>query len=91
MANKTKNDLLMEVEELKKKLYETEDKLIKYEQISACVDMGAEYKLIYDKYIESGFTEEQAFELLKIVTDRTVTQFLNDIKYGKHRVSYHRY
>ena len=92
MANKTKNELLAEIEEINKKLYETEQDLIKYEQISACANMGEEYKLIYDNYLKAGFTKAEAFELLKITVDRTVTEFTRDIRSNYYRRgSYRRY
>lgn len=91
MANKTKNELIAEIEELNKKLYENEQDLIKYEQISACANMGEEYKLIYDNYLKAGFTKAEAFELLKITVDRTVTEFTRDIRSSYRGVRYRRY
>lgn len=89
MANKTKNELLVEIEELNKKLFEVEQDLVKYEQISACATMGDEYKLIYDNYVKAGFSKADAFELLKITVDRTVTEFIRDIRYNyNNRRSY---
>ncbi len=94
MANKTKNDLLQEIEELNKQLREAEQDLIKYEQIAECLNMAEEYKLIYDNYIKAGFTEEQAFDLLRITMDKSIPEFMRDIRYNRnHRnhVSYIRY
>lgn len=84
MANKTKNELLQEIQDLQKELMNKEQELIKYEQISACLNMGEEYKLIYDNFINAGFTEEQAYGLLQITMDRTVNEFMRDIR-NSHR------
>ncbi len=89
MANKTKNDLFMEIEELKKELLSKEQDLIKYEQIAVCANMGEEYKLIYDNYIKAGFSEEQAFDLLRVTVERTVHDFMGDIR--RRGTSYYRY
>lgn len=85
MSNKTKNDLLIDIENLKNELREREDKLAKYDTIAMCADMGEEYKLIYDSYVKAGFPEEQAFELLRVTVERTI----NTIMYrSTPRVSY---
>lgn len=90
MANKTKNDLLQEIEELKKLLCEKEAKLAEFEIINTCVDASEEYKLVYDNYIKAGFTQEQAFDLLRITVDRTITDVVFEAKRNM-RLNSHRY
>lgn len=88
MANKTKNDLLKDIDELNKKLAETEQDLVKYEQIAACANMAEEYKLIYDNYIKAGFTKDEAFILLKTTMECTVNSFMRDIRNSRSYSSY---
>lgn len=80
MANKTKNDLLQEIEGLKKLLQEKEAKLTEYEIINACANAAEEYKLVYDNYIKAGFTPDQAFELLHITVDRTISDVVLEVR-----------
>lgn len=91
MANKTKNELLKDIEELHKVICEKEQDLIKYEQIAACANMGEEYKLIYDNYINAGFTEEQAFSLLKTTVEFTIRDFMTDIRRSRSSNYSYRY
>lgn len=94
MANKTKAELIVEIEELNKKLFSLEQEVIKYEQVAACANVGEEYKLIYDNYISAGFTEDQAFRLIEITVERTIDQFTRDIRYSResrYRRGYVRY
>ena len=90
MPNKTKNDLLKEIEELNSQLYSTEQDLIKFEQIAKCASVGEEYKIIYDSYMNAGFNKEEAFELLKVIVDKTANSFLHDIAFNR-RSQYQRY
>lgn len=92
MAGKTKNDLIEEIKVLEEKLYECSQDLIKYEQIATCANMGEEYKLIYDNYLAAGFTKDQAFKLLEVTVERTVSDFMRDIRgNSRNRISYRRY
>lgn len=91
MANKTKNELLMEIEELRKTLDDKENELIKYEEIAMCTNMGEEYKLIYDNYVKAGFTEGQAFKLLQITVERTINDFIRSTTQQRRFTSYRPY
>ena len=88
MANKTKKELLEEIEKLNEVIGEKEQDLVKYEHISTCMDMAEEYKLIYDKYEAAGFTKKEAFELLKIAVERTINDFMRETTNGRRRNSY---
>lgn len=89
MANKTKNDLLLEIEELKETLANKEDELVRYREVQAFENMGQEYKIIYDNFVKAGFTEEQAFRLMEISVERTIHDFLRPAR-GTYR-NYSRY
>lgn len=56
---KTKNELMAEIEELKKGLA----KLKKYEQYA---ESAEDIKAIYNSFVDAGFTEDQAFTLVCI-------------------------
>ena len=88
MAGKTKAELIAEIEAMRNELQEKEIELEKYEQIATCANMGEELKLMYDNYVNAGFTEEQAFEMIKITMDRTIHNFLYP---PQRRISYRQY
>jgi uncharacterized protein (UPF0335 family) len=58
-TNKTKQDLLDEIADLKQQIANME----KYKMYK---DMSDEFKLIYEAFKDSGFDCDQAFELLKL-------------------------
>lgn len=89
MANKTKNDLLMEIEELTKLIGEKEDELQKYREIEACDSMGEAYKTIYDNFIKAGFDKNEAFVLLQETVRSTIHDFMRPAK--GNRITYTRY
>ena len=63
----TKKELLEMIKEKEadiKSLHEEIDKLEKYKQYD---DNAMEIKALYDSYVNAGFTDRQAFELLKIL------------------------
>lgn len=90
MANKTKNELMQEIEDLKKELVEKEDELIKYEELSTCSTLAEKYKTVYDSYISAGFTAEQAMSILKTIIERTVGGYMSETtnrrysRYGRY-------
>lgn len=90
MANKTKNELLVDIDNLNKALNDKEAELMKYEQVAACKNNAEYYKSIYDSYVEAGFTEEQSLEILKIIVERTINNFMSEATRTR-RVSYYNY
>lgn len=58
-TNKTKQDLLDEIADLKQQIANME----KYKMYK---DMSDECKLVYDAFKDSGFDSDRAFELLKL-------------------------
>lgn len=63
---KTKNELMAEIEDLKKNLA----KLKKYEQYA---ESAEDAKAIYNSFVDAGFTEDQAFALLCIFVKGAVS------------------
>lgn len=63
---KTKNELMVEIDELKKELA----RLKKYEQYA---ESAEDTKAIYDSFVDAGFTEDQAFTLLCIFVKSAVS------------------
>ena len=66
-TKKTKQQLLDEIEELKEEIR----KLNKYEKYETFAD---ETKAIHTALMNSGFTDEQAFELIKIFIANSTVQ-----------------
>ena len=92
MANKTKEQLLKEIEELTTKLGEVEDELQMCKEIEACDNMGTAYKAIYDNFIKAGFAKEEAFILLQETMRSTVHDFMREAKGNRSTYrSYRRY
>lgn len=58
MTNKTKQELMDEIKELNKQI----ENLKKYEEYKKAAD---EAKAIHIAFMDAGFTEEQAFDLIK--------------------------
>lgn len=88
MANKTKNELIQEIEDLKKELNEKEEALVQYEELRTCSTLAEKYKTVYDSYIEAGFTADQAMSILNTIIDRTVSGYMAD---NTNRRRYRRY
>lgn len=89
MANKTKKELLEDVERLEQQLRDTREDLRKYEYISSCANMAEEYKLIYDNYVKAGFTEGMAETMLLKTMDHTLPYLMTNVRGS--RVSYRSY
>lgn len=60
---RTKAELLDEIKKLK-------GEVEKLERFKAYEDQAGELKGMYDSYINAGFTEEQAFEIVKIMLSK---------------------
>ena len=66
-SRKTKKELLEMIEEKEadiKSLHEEIDKLEKYKQYD---DSAGEIKALYDSFVNAGFNNDQAFELIRIL------------------------
>jgi hypothetical protein len=90
MANKTKNELIQEIEDLKKELNDKEADLIQYEELSACSTLAEKYKTVYDSYISAGFTADQAMTILNTIIQSTIRGYMSDVT-NNRRYQYGRY
>lgn len=88
MANKTKEQLLKEIEELTNKLGEVEDELQMCKEIEACDNMGTAYKAIYDNFVKAGFTKEESFALLMETMRNTVRDFMREARDNRNTYKY---
>lgn len=73
-TKKTKAELEKELENIKESKAELEKELKnleKYKQYEECAD---ELKALHTAFINSGFSDEQAFDLLKMMTQTTFSQ-----------------
>lgn len=78
MANKTKAQLLEEIERLENSLQEANialDRFYRYEGYDVCT---GDIKIFHEKLIDAGFDKEQAFELTKAATPRLVEEYCID-------------
>lgn len=90
MANKTKNELIQEIENLKNELNEKEVDLLQYEELSSCSSLAEKYKKVYDSYVAAGFTKDQAMSILNTIIDRTVCNYMRDVTTSRYNRRYYR-
>lgn len=65
MSEKTKNELLEEIEQKNEEIEVLKVDIEKLEKYRKYDEIAEEVKTINDSFIRSGFTEQQAFELAK--------------------------
>lgn len=65
MATKTKNELLEEIEQKNDEIEVLKADIEKLEKYRKYDEMADEIRAINDCFVRSGFTEQQAFELVK--------------------------
>ncbi len=66
MPVKTKNELLEEIERKNEELKSLKSEVKKLENYRKYDDCANEIRTVYQSFVNSGFTEEQAFEILTI-------------------------
>ena len=66
MPVKTKKELLEEIEQKNKELKSLKSEVKKLENYRKYDDCANEIRTVYQSFVNSGFTEEQAFEILTI-------------------------
>ena len=72
MANKTKNELLEEIEAKNKEIKDLKDevqKLDRYKEYEKCAD---EFAAVRDSFVRAGFTKTEAFEMTKFTIQMAV-------------------
>ena len=65
MSEKTKNELLEEIEQKNEEIEVLKVDIEKLEKYRKYDEMADEVKAINDSFVRSGFTEQQAFELTR--------------------------
>lgn len=65
MPEKTKNELIEEIEQKNEEIESLKADIEKLEKYRKYDEMADEVKAINDSFIRSGFTEQQAFELTR--------------------------
>ena len=63
-TRRTKDQLLNDLEESRAKVEELTKDLERYEKYKAYFDCAAEVRVVYDSFIDAGFNETQATQLL---------------------------
>lgn len=71
MSAKTKNELLEEIEQKNEELKNLKSEVEKLEKYKKYDDCANEIRAMYQSFVNSGFTEEQAFEILTITLNNS--------------------
>lgn len=66
MKPKTREELFAEIDRKQEEINALKEDIKKLERYKQYNEMAGEIKAVYDGYVQSGFTEKQAFELTKI-------------------------
>ena len=72
MATKTKNELLEEIEQKNEELKNLKSEVEKLEKYKKYDDCANEIRAMYQSFVNSGFTEDQAFEILTITLNNQI-------------------
>lgn len=78
MANKTKAQLLEDIERLETRLNDARVDLIRFKRYEDYNEVTADIKIFYDELKTSGFNEVDAFELTKAVAPQLFEEYLRD-------------
>lgn len=78
MANKTKAQLLEEIEVLENSLQEANIELERFQRYEDYDRTTGDIKIFHEKLIDAGFDKEQAFELTKAATPKLIDETLRD-------------
>lgn len=73
MANKTKAELMEEVKTKNDEINALKDEIEKLDRYKVYQDSADELGAIHKSYIEAGFSEDQAFELTKMMIQVAAT------------------
>lgn len=74
MANKTKAELEKEIADSKHQIDALKGELEKANRVESKNESAAELYEMYQSYVTAGFTEEQAWELTKILINNATTK-----------------
>jgi hypothetical protein len=68
----TKEQMLMEIKNAHATIHEMEDRLKNLERYKQCEEMADELKAVHTAFMNSGFSDEQAYDMLKILIGATL-------------------
>ena len=91
MAGKTKAELLEDIRLLEGHIAALEKERAKYERLLKHETVSQEAKAIFDSYVEAGFNETQAFDILQLIMQRS--RMIDDnyfANYGRGFIQYRR-
>lgn len=81
MANKTKNELLEEIELKNNEIKELKNEVKKLERFKQYEDMTDEMGALRDSFVKSGFSKAEAFEMVKVIMQNAmVTSLMGQVK-----------
>lgn len=76
MPTKTRNELFEEIEQKNEELKNLKAEVEKLEQYKKYDDCANEVRAMYQSFVNSGFSEEQAFEILTITLNNSTKRTL---------------
>ncbi len=76
MPTKTKNELLEEIEKKNEELKNLKAEVEKLEKYKKYDDCANEVRAMYQSFVNSGFSEEQSFEILTITLNNSTKRTL---------------
>lgn len=76
----TKAQMVEEIERANKRIHEVETELKNLERYKQYEDMADEMKALHTAFMNSGFSNEQAFEMLKMLTESVVPVALRGMR-----------
>lgn len=77
MATKTKTELLEEIKTKNEEIQDLKNEVKKLERFKQYEAMTDEMAALRDSFVNSGFTKEEAFELVKNIISNAVLNQLN--------------
>jgi vacuolar-type H+-ATPase subunit I/STV1 len=80
MATKTKAELLEEIKTKNEEIQTLNDKIKKLERFKQYEVMTDEVAVLRDSFVNSGFTKEEAFELVKNIISNALSSMLTQSK-----------
>lgn len=76
MATKTKNELLEEIEQKNEELKSLKEEMKNLEKYKQYDDCANEVRAMYQSFVNSGFSEEQSFQILTITLNNSTKRTL---------------
>jgi hypothetical protein len=80
MANKTKTELLEEIEAKNAAIENLKKEVEKLERFKQYETMTDEMAVLRDSFVNSGFTKSEAFEMVKMIMQNTILSQMTSSK-----------